>query len=101
MVLAFAGKHYLWLLYGLQEFGYCDLIHSLSIDNTGVGDLAHNPRIGDKSKHIQVTFHFTRELVENDTIVILHTTSKEDLTDICAKTIVGSDFAILRYLIMN
>ena len=101
MALAFAVKHYLWLLHGLQEFGYCDITYSLSTDNTGADDLAHNPWIGDKSKHIQVAFHFTRELVENGTIVVLCTTSKENLADICTKTIVGTDFLVLRHLIMN
>ena len=101
IVLAFAVKRYLWLLRGLQEFGYCDITHSLSTDNTSVDDLAHNPRMGDKSKHIQVAFHFTRELVENGTIVVLHITSKENLADICTKTIIGTDFSVLRHLIMN
>ena len=100
MALAFAVKHYLWLLRRLQEFGY-DITHSLSTDNTSADDLTHNPRIGDKSKHIQVAFHFTRELVENRTIVVLRTTSKENLADICIKTIVGRDFSVLRHLIMN
>ena len=51
MALSFAVKHYLWLLHGLQEFGY-NVTYSISTDNTGVDDLAHNPRIGNKSKHI-------------------------------------------------
>ena len=76
-------------------------MHSLSTDNTSADDLAHNPRIGDKSKHMQVAFYFTRELVENGTIVVLRTTSKENLTDICTKTIVGTNFWVLRHLIMN
>ena len=84
MALAFAVKHYLWLLHRLQEFGY-DITHSLSTDNTGTDDLAHNPRIGDKSKHIQVAFYFTRELVENGTIIVLRTTSKGSLAHICTK----------------
>ena len=94
-------KHYLWLLRRLQEFGYCDITHSLSTNNTGADDLTYNPRIGDKSKHIQITFHFARELVENSTIVVLRTTSKENLADICTKTIVGPEFSFLTHLIMN
>ena len=39
MALAFTVKHYLWFLCGLQEFGYCDITHSLSTDNTGADDL--------------------------------------------------------------
>ena len=101
MALAFTIKHYLWLLHGLQEFGYCDITYSLYTDNTGADDLAHNPRIGDKSKHIQVPFHFTCKLVENRTIVVLCIISKENLADICTKTIVGTDFSVLRHLIMN
>ena len=101
MALAFAVKYYLWLLRGLQEFGYCDITHSLSTDNTGADDLVHNPWIGDKSKHIQVAFHFTHELVENRTIVVLYTTLKENLADIYIKIIIGTDFSVLRHLIMN
>ena len=71
MALAFTVKYYLWLLRGLQEFGYYDLTHSLSTDNTDANNLVHNPRISDKSKHIQVAFYFTHELVENGTIVVL------------------------------
>ena len=41
MALAFAVKHYLWLLRRLQEFGYCDITHSLSTDNIGADDLVH------------------------------------------------------------
>ena len=101
IALGFAVKHYLWLLCGIQEFHYYDLTYSLSTHNTSTDDLAYNPRIGDKSKHIQVAFHFTCELVENGTIVVLRTTSKENLADICTKTIIGTDFSVLRYLIMN
>src|SRR5258706_13247677 len=100
MAFGFSVKHYLLLLRVLQKFGY-NITHSLSTDNTGADDLAHNPQIGDKSKHIQVAFHFTHELVENGTIVVLRTTSKENLADICTKTIVGPNFSVLRYLIMN
>ena len=100
MAQAFAAKHYLWLLCGLQEFGY-DITHSLSMDNTASYNLVHNPRIGDKSKHIQVAFHFTRELVENGTIIVLRTSSKENLVDICTKTIISSVFLVLRHLIIN
>ena len=76
-------------------------MHSLSTDNTSAGDLAHNPRIGDKSKHIQVVFHFTPKLVENRTIVVLRTTSKENLADSYTKTIISTNFSVLRHLIMN
>ena len=100
MALAFAVKHYFWLLRRLQEFGY-DVIHSISMDNTGADDLVYNLQIGDKSKHIQVAFHFTCVLVENGTIVVLRTTSKENLADICTKTIVGPKFSVLRHFIIN
>src|SRR5258705_1907412 len=43
MALAFAVKHYLWLLRELQEFGYCAITHSLSTDSTSTDDLAYNP----------------------------------------------------------
>ena len=71
------------------------------MDNTSADDLAYNLWISNKSNHIQVAFHFTCNLVENSTIVILRTILNENLADICTKTIIGPDFLVLRHFIIN
>ena len=76
-------------------------MYSLFSNNTGIDNLVYNLRIGDKRKYIQVAFHFTCKLVENGTIIILWTISKENLADIYTKTIIGPDFSVLTYLIIN
>ena len=63
MVLAMATKQHVWLLRGLTELSYPDIQHLLRWDNFGTIDLVHNPQISDRSKHIQVSYHFVWELV--------------------------------------
>ena len=103
MALALATKQYLWLLRGLEELGYPSnlLNHSLSTNNTGADDLVHNPRISDKSKHIQVAYHFTHELVENGTIVVLRIPGLENPVDICTKILLVPKFIYIWNMLMG
>jgi hypothetical protein len=61
-------------------------------DNNGAITLACNPCEHQKSKHIQVRYHFVRQRVEEGEIVILkiHTMSSEQLADVMTKAL-GSD----------
>ena len=91
MALAMTAKQYVWLQCALAELG----INSstvISCDNTGAIDLLHNPRIGDRSKHIDVQYYFTRELMENGTLTVLNITSYENLADICIKELPAKTF---------
>ena len=94
MALSLATKYYLWLLRGIEELGFVNLVlnHFLSTNNTSTDDLVHNLRISDKSKHIQVAYYFTRELVKNGTITVLRVSGRENLADICTKTIMILEF---------
>ena len=100
MALALAAKHYLWFTRGIAEFGYTNLRHAISCDNKGADDLVHNPRIGDRSKHIQIAYHFTREQVDEGTIVVIRIPGDKNLADICTKTLVGPLFNFCRKIIM-
>ena len=54
MALCMAAKQHIWLRNALNELGLKDIPSALSCDNNGANDLAHNPRVGDLSKHIDI-----------------------------------------------
>ena len=87
MALCMAAKQYIWLKNALNELALKDIPSALSCDNNGANDLAYNPRVGDSSKHINVQYHFTKELVEHGELTILHIDSDDNPADICTKAL--------------
>ena len=78
----------------------CHYIHSaLSCDNLGAIDLTENQRIGDRSKYIDIAYHFIHELIENGTIMILHVPGEVNPADICTKALPGPQYEFLKSLI--
>jgi hypothetical protein len=57
------------------------------VDNTGAIKLANNPEFHKRTKHIDIRYHFVRELLENNEIQIKYIPSKENLADSLTKTI--------------
>ena len=89
MVCTQAAKHHIWLERALIELCYHNIPSALSCDNKGSIDLTENARIGDRSKHIDIAYHFIRELVENGALTILHIPSKLNPADLCTKAYHG------------
>ena len=85
MALAMATKHHLWLQRALKELLKRPITAALSVDSNSALDLANNAKINDRSKHIDIAYHFTREKVEDGSLNLLHVPSSENLADICTK----------------
>jgi hypothetical protein len=96
-----AAKQHIWLKRALTELGYHNIPSALSCDNMGSIDLSENPRIGDRSKHIDIAYHFIRELVEIGALTILHIPSKLNPADLCTKALPGPQHEFLKGLIMG
>jgi len=58
-------------------------------DNTGAIKLSHNAEFHKRTKHIDIKYHYIRELVENNKIRILYINTKEQLADPLTKLITG------------
>jgi hypothetical protein len=58
---------------------------TIRMDNTTAIALAKNPILHDRSKHIDVKFHFTRECVERGDIILEHVRTGDELADILTK----------------
>ena len=87
MALCMVAKQHIWLKNALNELSLKDIPSALSYDTNSVNDLAHNPRVGDCSKHINIQYHYIRELVEHSELIILRIDSNNNLADIYTKAL--------------
>ncbi|KAA3467808.1 Retrovirus-related Pol polyprotein from transposon TNT 1-94 [Gossypium australe] len=61
-------------------------------DNSSAIKLSKNPTMHGISKHIDVRFHFLRDLTRNETIVLQHCNSQEQVADVMTKPLKLEDF---------
>jgi len=101
LALSFAAKQQLWLQSALNELGLSIIPSALSTDNEGTVDLVHNPRISDRSKHIDIAYHHVRDLVETGKLIVLHVPSTDNLADICTKALPGPRFHQLKDAVLG
>lgn len=85
-----AAKEILWLRTLLNEIGAFKHIvpmSTLNEDNQGAIALAHNPEYHARTKHIDIQYHFIRELVTTDTIHLRFCPSTDMIADIMTKAL--------------
>ena len=70
-------------------------------DNQGAIAMAENPISGGRTKHIDVRYHFIRELVKHNVIAIKYTESRNQHADILTKAIGAEGFVRHRRFLMN
>ena len=71
------------------------------VDNDGAIALTSNPLSSARTKHIDVRFHFIRELVRSKTISVEYVPTKEQRTDILTEAFVGADLKAHRGFLTN
>ena len=64
----------------------------LHMDNVGAMFLANNTSIGQRTKHIDVRYHFVRNLIEDGTIVVNFVRTEENEADVYTKNTRGELF---------
>ena len=57
----------------------------IQVDNKSVIKLAKNPVNHERSKHINVRFHFIRDHVKEGSVELLHVASQDQVADILTK----------------
>ncbi|CAL0327305.1 unnamed protein product [Lupinus luteus] len=65
-------------------------------DNSSIIKLSKNHVLHGRSKHIDVRFHFLRDLIRDGVIELIHCTSKNQLADIMTKPLKLDTFLRLR-----
>ncbi|KAG4951935.1 hypothetical protein JHK85_045802 [Glycine max] len=87
----------LWLSSLLEELKVVtDEAMDLLVDNKSAIDLAKNPMSHNRSKHIDIKFHFLRDQVSKGKIRLQHYITEKQLADIMTKSLKSERFKELR-----
>lgn len=87
----------IWLsrLYG-ELAGHDPMMVKLFIDNKSAIALSKNPVHHDRSKHIDIRFHFIRECIEDGKVQVEHVGTERQLADLLTKALGRVRFSLLR-----
>ena len=100
--LSLATKQLIWTANAIRELtGPLPKTPIIYCDNKAAIDIAVNQKISDRSKHIDVHYHFIREQIERGTLFLLPVSSANNLSDICTKGLPGQTFKDLTRKILG
>ncbi|KAL3733972.1 hypothetical protein ACJRO7_023338 [Eucalyptus globulus] len=84
--IAMASAELIWVKSLLQELGiHMDTAPSLYCDNIGATYVCANPIFHSRMKHIEIDYHFVRELVKASKMRVSHISTHDQLADILTK----------------
>ena len=81
-----------WMKGLLVELGQGEFVPKpcpIFADNNPAIDIANNNGVSDRTKHINVKYHYIRDLVERGVIEFKYVKSKENLADLLTKPLTG------------
>ncbi|GKF41219.1 hypothetical protein Tco_0124561, partial [Tanacetum coccineum] len=81
MALTEAVKEDIWLRGLLEELGVELNTVAVNCDNQGAIHLSRNHVFHEKTKHINVRYHFNREVLEAKTVKVLKVGTKHNAAD--------------------
>ena len=85
IALSHGTKEAIWLIRILNDLNIkCESV-PISIDNQSAIKLANNSEYHKRSKHIDIRFHFIRDVVSKREIEIKYVMSKNQLADLLTK----------------
>ncbi|XP_065623620.1 uncharacterized mitochondrial protein AtMg00810-like [Quercus suber] len=85
----------LWMRKLLHDYGISQDIMCVFCDNTSAINLSKNPVQHSKSKHIEIHYHFIRDLVEDKTVCLEFINTDNQKADIFTKPLDGPRFESL------
>ena len=86
MALSLASGQMIWLKRALEELRY-DVPCALFTDSTEAQDIAENPKINERTKHIDVAYHYTREKLLQKKFFLFHVASAQNHADLMTKSL--------------
>ncbi|GJX28789.1 retrotransposon protein, putative, ty1-copia subclass [Tanacetum coccineum] len=92
MVLTEAAKEAIWLKGLLEELGVELNTVAVNCDNQGVIHLSRNHVFHERTKHINVRYHFIREVLEAKTVKVLKVGTEHNAADALTKVVPGLKF---------
>lgn len=96
IALAHGTKEAIWLRRLLNDLKFSCTTIPLFVDNQSAIKLANNSEFHKRSKHIDVRYHFVRDIVNQNIIELNYVESKEQLADVFTKPLAKQAFCYLR-----
>lgn len=92
--------HSTWMKRVLNSLGFssCKCV-KIFCDNSSTIKLSKNPVLHERTKHIDVRFHFLRDLVKEGVVELVHCGTSEQVADIMTKPLKLESFVKLRDLL--
>ena len=89
----------LWMKKVLTDYGISQDTMVVYCDNSNAIDISKNPVQHSKTKHIEIRYHFIRDLVERKIMCLQYIPTKRQNADIFTKSLNRSKFETLRQVI--
>ena len=97
IALASAAREAVWLKQILTDLGkQINQPISIHVDNESAIKLAKNPEFHKRTKHIDVRYHYIRDVIKDKTIEVLSISTEKQVADILTKPLLKSRFETLR-----
>ena len=90
-------REILWYLRLLNDLRFHQQQVVVMVDSQGAIDFAKNAQFSQRTKHIDIKYHFIRDHIEKGTIKLQYISTKENIADIFTKPLGKSQFLNLRY----
>jgi hypothetical protein len=98
--LSHASQEAIWMRRLLCDIGCkTDQPTLLYEDNQGAIEISKNPKFHNRTKHIDITFHFIRERISSNEIKVVYCPSDDMLADIMTKGLPKERFEKLRNML--
>lgn len=94
-----ACKEAIWLSRLVADLGIKEDMPALHCDSQSAIQLAKNPVFHAKTKHMDVKYHFIREVIEDNKIQLVKVHTTENHADLLTKGLSGESFAHCRALL--
>ena len=86
----------IWMNKMLTDYGYSQSLLTVYCDSTSAINISRNPVQHSRTKHIDIRYHFIRELVDSGTLLLTHVSSESQLADLFTKALDWQTFTHLR-----
>ena len=96
MALSDCSRQVVWVRSLLKELGYKLTATEIASDNQGAIFNASNPVTEKRSKHIDIRYHYIRELVERGVVHVLYIQGVDNPADVLTKNLGHTKFSKFR-----
>ena len=99
IAVAEAGKEMLWLKWFLQELGINQTEYKIHCDSQSAIDLSKNSMYHSRTKHIDILYHWIREVMDQQLLKLVKIHTKENPADMLTKVVTQEKLKLCRDIV--